>query len=806
MLKKPTGLSYAATAILFVLVVSIAIPPLHSTDSAAAVSGEPFSPTSEASVEDWDTLVGVGTLFYYPPDWQARPYQAQGGVRDGATYEFVWTDARGVAARIEVLEIVNQDSGAMAMASEVSHWQRYGNRGDYSLKQLTVQGRSVWWMRVMESQGSSLRLVGVMWMEGDRRVYRFRLHSRAEAEEESEQVLRQMLSALETTVVDWSRAAGPPPVFSGGDVTSGAEIAPVALTGIPYRRSAAYAYAESYYDVQDNDDGCYLWYNGSTLDCTYHDGDWGVDGAHFVNRAVHAGGRPIPGLWDGAALRVADLRDWLVSDGWTEATASQAEVGDVAIMGPFEDPCWVGLVVSTGSDPTLATHSGEYWLPASQLYCYSGGQQTYEKTYLHVNVELKVYLPVVLRGYPPPPPMKAFAGIHLGNHEVGDWTDEELSLIDGDAGGVWPRVIVVQSKQVWNVWRPTESPCEVAGAGVRDDRANVYDYLTRAARKGVTIIIRIAPSPGNFEEAILPGWSDPDIVPTRTLITQPGVTPGGADYCGANWEKFRAVDDIVREMDTIHTRNQINGWPADCCYFEPANEPNLEWYPNRTDPPIDSVEAWQAMDDYFAALIAYARENYPALRILTPPMSQGWYAEGVDWLKGYPDDDPCPKQLVEGKWKGYELMPKTYGWRTDGYHGYSWHNYYIQGWESYSSCWYHGFHVSYNFPEFMIREIVLNDRPAFVTETDLCSWFSDGSGQCYNNNPIHGKEDDPAATSASLGYFFATESNLGSADGVVLWLLKNDEAEREEYDWHEAYSDATLDYYNWFVQWWEETP
>jgi hypothetical protein len=106
----------------------------------------------------------------------------------------------------------------------------------------------------------------------------------------------------------------------------------------------------------------------------------------------------------------------------------------------------------------------------------------------------------------------------------------------------------------------------------------------------------------------------------------------------------------------------------------------------------------------------------------------------------------------------------------------------------------------------MSREIVINDRPAFVTETDLCSWFSDGSGQCYNNNPIHGKEDDPAATSASLLYFFATESNLGSADGVALWLLRNDEGDRAEYDWHEAYDDVTFDYYDWFIQWWEETP
>ena len=248
MLKKPAMLSH--TTIMFVLIASIAIPTLRSTGSAVAVLRGSSSLIFEAGVEDWDALVGVGTVFYYPPDWQARPYQAQGGVRDGATYEFVWTDARGVAARIEVLEIVNQDSGAMAMASEVSHWQRHSNRGGYRLEQVTVQGRPAWWMRMRGLPGSSLRLAGAVWMEGSGRVYRFRLYSKAEADEASERVLRQMLVNLETTAVDWGRAAGSPPVFSGGDVTSGAEIAPAALTGTPYHRSAAYAYAESYYDVQ----------------------------------------------------------------------------------------------------------------------------------------------------------------------------------------------------------------------------------------------------------------------------------------------------------------------------------------------------------------------------------------------------------------------------------------------------------------------------------------------------------------------------------------------------------------------------
>jgi len=763
-----------------------------------------------------NTLIGVGTVLHYPPDWQGWPYQAQGGVRDGATYEFVWADEQGVTTRIDVLEIVNPDTGAEAMAAELGYWRQHGPGRGYRLEQVTVQDHPAWRVSSRTTDDiASTNVTGLVWVAQGERVYRFRLRCRAEASEESEHVLQQMLSTLETTAVDWSRAAEPPPALSGVEASSGTN-AISALASVPYDRGAAYDYAETYWDGSSptNDDGCYLWYNGSTLDCTYHDGDWGVDGAHFVNRAVHAGGRPIPGLWEGVALRVADLRDWLQSDGWTSVAAPQAEIGDAAILGPFDDPCWAGLVVGTGSDPMLATHSDEYWLQTSQLYCYSGGQPSYEKTYLHAEVESAVYLPLVLRDWPPPTP-KVYSGIHLGNHEGGDWTDDELALVDGDAGGVWPRVVVVQSKQVWNVWRDeNKPPCEVAGADVwndpqKVDRRNVYDYLTRAAQNGVTIIIRIAPSPGNFEEAKAgtEGWWPPDerTVLTRTMIAQAGVTPGGLDYCGSKWEWFRAVDDVVKEMDAIHIRNQINGWPAGCCYFEPGNEPNLEWYEADTKPSVSEADAWRAMDDYFAALIAYARASYPALRILTPPMSQGQYAEGIDWLRGYPDDDPCPKQLIQGK-TGYELMPETYEWRADGYHGYSWHNYYIQGWEGYSPCEYYGFHVSFHFPEFMAREIVINDRPAFVTETDLCSWFSDENGQCYNNNPIHGKENDPEATSASLRHFFASESNTGGADGVVLWLLRNDETGKTEYDWHEGYDDATHAYYDWFIRWWRETP
>jgi len=88
---------------------------------------------------------------------------------------------------------------------------------------------------------------------------------------------------------------------------------------------------------------------------------------------------------------------------------------------------------------------------------------------------------------------------------------------------------------------------------------------------------------------------------------------------------------------------------------------------------------------------------------------------------------------------------------------------------------------------------------------DLSSWFEDETGQCYNRNPIHEKEDAPAATSFSLKTFFSTEHHTGSADAIALWLLNNDEAGREEYDWHEAYDETTHSHYDWFDQWWQET-
>ncbi len=113
----------------------------------------------------------------------------------------------------------------------------------------------------------------------------------------------------------------------------------------------------------------------------------------------------------------------------------------------------------------------------------------------------KVFLPLVLNNYPA---KKEYTGIHLGNRIHNGWTTKMLQRFKGHEGGTYPRIIVVQSDQLWGVYRPTNSPCEVAGAGKRTDqgRDQTFDYLTQAAASGTTVFIRIVPSPGNFVESI----------------------------------------------------------------------------------------------------------------------------------------------------------------------------------------------------------------------------------------------------------------------------------------------------------------
>ena len=380
--------------IIFVSVLLISFfTVVHGQTPTVAVGEEFTLPIPNGAANDWLAFTGVGHSLRYPLAWKALPYQTQGGIRAGAMFQFLWTDPLGLVAQIEALEIVDASDGTAVLKTELAYWQQTAPR-NYQVEAVTVQGYPGWWIHAAQPL-DTLGLMGVLWTNWGDRVYRFRLTCRPAACMESEQQLRQMLSTLQVATVDWNRASVPLPTSSQN--TSGrAVVVPNSTSVVNYNRGAAFAYANSWWNVTNNSDGCYLWYS-SVLGCVKDPGDYGVDGAHFINRAVYAGGRPIPGLWDDAAKDVASLSNYLQADGWTETPVAQAALGDVAIMGPFTNPCWTGLVVKTGADPTLATHSGEFWASANSMYCYVNGNPTYVKTYLHAHVGVIMYLPLVLK-------------------------------------------------------------------------------------------------------------------------------------------------------------------------------------------------------------------------------------------------------------------------------------------------------------------------------------------------------------------------------------------------------------------------
>ncbi len=136
---------------------------------------------------------------------------------------------------------------------------------------------------------------------------------------------------------------------------------PEATQQISYTRSAAVQYANYWVRVMPlhNADGCYLWTDDHNLICYYQPGYGGVDGAHFINMALRAGGLEVPPLWAPEALRIADLRTWLLNNGGQEVLdPNELLPGDVIFVGT--DNCWGWGGVVIGSDslgPLLNVHS-----------------------------------------------------------------------------------------------------------------------------------------------------------------------------------------------------------------------------------------------------------------------------------------------------------------------------------------------------------------------------------------------------------------------------------------------------------------
>ena len=404
-----------------------------------------------------------------------------------------------------------------------------------------------------------------------------------------------------------------------------------------------------------------------------------------------------------------------------------------------------------------------------------------------------VYLPLVIRNYPPPPPMKQQTGIHLGSRQD-TWPESTLEKIDGRLpGGVWPRAVVVQSSQLYFLDRHTTGQCNIAQARVRLD--GLYAYLAEAQRNGVIVIIRITPSPGNFAD-----WEDTGLVHVLDAST----TPVGGNYCDGKFGKFRAIDDIATEMHEIYklNTNQNHQWNPANFFFEPVNEPNNEWYSYWEDKEaqdrIQTSIAWTEMDAYFSALYDHVKSLDPNIQVLTPPMAQGNFAETERFVTCEP-----MTVSVSGQ-SGYAFMPNTFSTKNDGY---SWHNYWRQGQEN----WVHtgdpcpaSHHVFQYFPQWLQTSIASSSKPAFITEADLFSPCQD------DDNPVKDKNAQATETQESLWQFVAEEHG---ADYVIAWLLTEfpystvekcpaDEqlTNYEEIKWHQAYEDDMER--GWFAPWW----
>jgi len=510
---------------------------------------------------------------------------------------------------------------------------------------------------------------------------------------------------------------------------------------------------------------------------------------------------------------------------WTSNTYGTVENWGVWTPPTLDGPHEVLVFVPANyADTTYATywvqHTGHGdWRPVNQsiywaewvslgVFTFTAGTEsyvylsdvTYEQYGAHwvafdavAFVPMRLYLPLVVRNWPPPAPQQR-SGIHMGNRIYADWSSDMLAPFSPETGGKWPRIVVAQSNQVFNINRYEEPDCRIQNVSVKN--WNLFNYLRDAAQAGTRVVIRITPSPGNFEESIDPAWPDPATRPAgRTLITEAGVRPGGWPQCGNDW-RYRPVDDIGDEMIAIQ---RFILWLSPMGYqwqafgFEPANEPNAEWYSNpdgpNPNPNYQAKESWQAMDQYFANLYDYVHNNAGQLpvRVLTPPMAQSAYAETNNINS---DEVGCPPFIFSG----YGQMSLTFNSADPKNDGYSWHNYWVAGREAWADC-PNGQHVSMWFPDTMESNIQNGVRPAIITEADLAS-PRQGMG-----NSLTDKDHTPTLTATSLRDFLFQEA---MAECTAVWLLSDDTGSDTDHTWHQAYT-STTGFRAWFTEWWENS-
>jgi hypothetical protein len=412
--------------------------------------------------------------------------------------------------------------------------------------------------------------------------------------------------------------------------------------------------------------------------------------------------------------------------------------------------------------------------------------------------------------------------------------------------------VVVQSNQLYDL-QGFDSLCQVSGASVKHVDGKAYElfrYLTEGIiHHNVKVVIRITPSPGNFSDFTNPGG-------THVLLTDEK-PPGDNDYCGDSNTKvhqYRDILDIAKEMDALYRLSvDTHKWPATNLFFEPANEPNYEWYQRlvddgitNLDPNVNNKQAWIDMDEYFAALYDRAIALQPKLQILAPSMSQGLFGE--HYSLGTCNNAGMVVFGGNGR-TGLDFMKKVYGYdiwtgqySTPKADGFAWYNYWRNGRER----WLPPFALSLDPPT--VDDYCAVDRnyrpqsdhvfqylsagmqqsisvlPTFITEADLMSPCQLGEAGAAVS-----KDAAPTETSDSLLTFITQETQAYQDTGygaevVIAWLLVNqfvdDNGEQlckiggdpqrglnhnYEINWHEAYQENGQAS-EWFGLWWPTTP
>ncbi|MFN8488724.1 MAG: hypothetical protein U0350_14075 [Caldilineaceae bacterium] len=442
-----------------------------------------------------------------------------------------------------------------------------------------------------------------------------------------------------------------------------------------------------------------------------------------------------------------------------------------------------------------------------------------------------LYLPLIAGGASTSN-IKTRSGIHMGNRNT-DWQDAFFARLRGKVEGDWPAAVVVQSDQLYTLHRSTTNPCRVSDAIVKSQ--NLYSYLTSAITQTI-IVIRITPAPGNFIDYASVGITLP-----HTLLTNE--VPAGGDYCGADQSqksaKYRDILDLAQEMDAIYQLNvNTYKWPKEHIYFEPANEPNNEWYAERRPltrtlaPDVDNKQAWIDMDNYFAALYDRAKQINPNLQILASSISQG--LRGEHTLPGTCDNSNMTVDANDRT--GLDFMKQTYGYDFDGdpthppaikADGFAWHNYWREGQEAWEplpglvpsldaicpgnrSYLPKSDHLYQYFSAGMEVSMARSHKPTFITEADLQSPCQNLENTIKSKDQLPDGSNDAYRTRDSLIKFVSQEFG---ARYVIAWLLVNqfaDEANKcgkdypnHEINWHEAYTENGDEHF-WFTLWWHD--